>query len=45
MNLDELKSKAYDALAQIEAWQGKLKDLNQQITDYKETEAQLPKEE
>lgn len=33
--LEKLKSEAYDALVQIEMWQTKLKDVSQQIKDFK----------
>ena len=34
--LEELKSIAYDALVQIEAWQKNLKKANEAIANYKE---------
>jgi hypothetical protein len=43
MNLIELKSQAYDTLAQLEALQLKLQQLNNAIRNYKETEE--PKKE
>jgi hypothetical protein len=33
MNLTELKAAAYDALANIEFWQKKLAEINQQIAE------------
>jgi hypothetical protein len=33
MNLTELKAAAYDALANIEYWQKKLQEINQQIAE------------
>jgi hypothetical protein len=33
MNLTELKAAAYDALANIEFWQRKLQEINQQIAE------------
>jgi hypothetical protein len=33
MNLTELKAAAYDALANIEFWQKKLQEINQQIAE------------
>jgi hypothetical protein len=33
MNLTELKAAAYDALANIEYWQKKLAEINQQIAE------------
>ena len=33
MNLTELKAAAYDALANIEFWQRKLAEINQQIAE------------
>lgn len=38
MTLENLKAKAYDTLAQIEYLQIKLKELNQQIADFKPEE-------
>lgn len=38
MTLQELKSAAYDALVQVEQWQAKLRELNQQIVSFKEEE-------
>jgi len=35
MTLDQLKSSAYDAIAQINNWQAKLNELNQQISTFK----------
>lgn len=35
MTLEQLKSNAYDALVQVEAWQNKLKVINQEIATYK----------
>ena len=37
MELDQLKAHAYDCLAQIEAWQAKLKQANEGIADYNKT--------
>jgi len=34
--LDELKSKAYDALVQVEVWSKNLKELSKAIAEYKE---------
>jgi flagellar hook-associated protein FlgK len=42
MTLQELKAQAYDAIAQINNWQAKLNELNQQIANFKEDEK--PKE-
>ena len=36
--MDELKSKAYDAIIQIELWKAKLAELQNLITNYKEPE-------
>jgi hypothetical protein len=33
MNLTELKAAAYDALANVEYWQRKLQEINQQIAE------------
>ena len=33
MNLTDLKASAYDALANIEYWQKKLAEINQQIAE------------
>ena len=35
MTLEETKAAAYDAIAQINNWQAKLNNLNQQIADFK----------
>jgi hypothetical protein len=43
MELDKLKSQAYDCLANINAWQNKLKEINDAIANYKAPE--VPKEE
>lgn len=32
-NIIALKAEAYDALANIEAWQNKLREINQQIAE------------
>ena len=46
MTLEQLKAQAYDTLAQVELWQAKLRDLNQQIVNYKvEEPKEEPKEE
>jgi hypothetical protein len=45
MTLQELKSQAYDALVQIENWQMKLKETNQQIMNWKEEEKPVEVEE
>lgn len=44
--LKELKSSAYDAIAQINNWQAKLNDLNNQIANFKPEEKtdEKPKE-
>ena len=46
MTLDQLKSQAYDAIAQMNNWQAKLNNLNQQIADFKPDEKveEKPKE-
>ena len=36
--LEAKKSQAYDAIAQINNWQAKLNELNQQIANFKEDE-------
>jgi hypothetical protein len=41
MDIKELKAQAYDTLAQIETWQGKLRQLNQMIAQ----ESAKPKKE
>ena len=33
MNLTELKAAAYDAIANVEYWQKKLQEINQQIAE------------
>jgi hypothetical protein len=33
MSIEQLKAQAYDALVQIEQWQAKLRDINQQIVE------------
>jgi hypothetical protein len=33
MNLTELKAAAYDAIANVEYWQRKLQEINQQIAE------------
>ena len=38
MTLSELKASAYDALSNVEYWQLKLREINQQIANYKEPE-------
>ena len=38
--LTELKAKAYDALANIEAWQKRLQELNMQIAEKQKEEAE-----
>lgn len=43
MTLHELKSQAYDCIANINAWQNKLKEINDQIANYKAPEE--PREE
>jgi hypothetical protein len=46
MNLTELKAAAYDALANIEFWQRKLQEINQEIAEKsKSVEAKEPKQE
>lgn len=35
MNIEQLKSKAYDCLVQIEMWQKQLKEVNEQIGQFK----------
>jgi hypothetical protein len=41
MSLESLKAQAYDTLAQIETWQGRLRQLNQMIAQ----ESAKPKKE
>ena len=46
MTLEEIKSKAYDAIVQLEQWQKILANLNQQIRDWKEpVKKEEPKKE
>lgn len=40
MTVQELKAAAYDALANIEAWQKRLQELNMQIAEKQKEEAE-----
>ncbi len=44
MTKEQLKAQAYDALANIEFWQKKLNDLNNQIANFKEPEVEVVKQ-
>lgn len=35
MTLEQLKAEAYDCISQIELWQAKLREKNQQIANWK----------
>jgi hypothetical protein len=43
-NIIALKAEAYDALANIEAWQNKLREINQQIAEAQKIENEKKKE-
>lgn len=43
-NIIALKAEAYDALANIEAWQNKLREINQQIAEAQKIENEKKKD-
>ena len=43
-NIIALKAEAYDALANIEAWQNRLREINQQIAEAQKIENEKKKD-
>lgn len=45
MNINELKARAYDCIANVEFWTLELKKANNAIAEYKPTESEIIKVE